>query len=752
MMGRRNKNPENYDMEENSSRVFHRSLLFSYFLLLFIVLIVIILVGVSSRKFSQFSREKEHTQLQTLLKEETASLSALTLEYGWWNEAIIHMILNHNEAWAEENFTGYLTEKYGISWILPFDMEGNLYFGKHDDDSVETSPLSLFDRSIRSLIEEAQNCDLSDPVPASGIMKVDGELHFVSVSVFAAYSPTILNTEIPHGYLILSRRVDSTLLKLFSSQSGVNDLALTVGGTDPGDIYDSKIHHLSLYDPEGMETGALHWPKNSAIREHFRYLLELTAVMMVCLSLISLFFFRNLYRYYSLTKGIIHSQKSSNVKLSFQANYDELTSLTNRHLFVDRLEQSINRCRRNGTVSALLFMDLDGFKGVNDTLGHESGDELLIQVGKRLKNLVRAQDTVSRFGGDEFCIILEDIKKAENADLVLSKILELFEHPFILAGEAQYLGVSIGVVFVPGDGNDTVSLLRFADIAMYQAKKESGSRYVYFNPELDMKTHRRSLLKTGLRNAIDRGELHLEYQPIYELKDRTLDRVEALVRWKSPDMGLISPEEFIPMAEETGLIRELGYWIIERSIMDILEINAAANSRIKVSINISVSQLRETDFLERFLSLIEKQGIEPALVHLEITENILIDESIIKSRILERLNDLGFKLVMDDFGTGYSSLGYIQKIPLKSIKIDKSFVSGSMENTKSGALIKTIIYMAKAFRLDTVAEGIETGEQENFLLASGCLYGQGFLYSCPKDRDKIIAMINENSVIMDKAP
>ena len=327
----------------------------------------------------------------------------------------------------------------------------------------------------------------------------------------------------------------------------------------------------------------------------------------------------------------------------------------------------------------------------------------------------------------------------------MSKIVKLFDSPFIISGKCHYLGVSIGVVLIPDDGNDTVSLMRFADIAMYQAKKENSSRYMYFNQDLVKETYRRSIIKTGLHNALENNELYLQYQPIYDLKNRSLYYVEALVRWKSPELGFVSPEDFITIAEETGLIIDLGYWIIEQSLKDIQTINKETNNNIYVSINVSVIQLREAGFLENLLNLMNKYKIAPETVQLEITENVLIDESILTSGIFQELYNQGFKLAMDDFGTGYSSLSYIQTLPLQTIKIDKAFISDFIDSQNHGALLKTIVFMANAFNLNTVAEGIETQDQDDFLLSTGCQFGQGYLYSRPVSKDEIITMVNEYS-------
>ena len=573
-------------------------------------------------------------------------------------------------------------------------------------------------------------------------------MHLVSVIVLAAYEPTELDLESPHGLYIMARSINDDLLSSFSSKSGINVIKMAFGEDVKSEIDTQTNETFIIQDPYGKEIGALYWSKDDAIQGFRILLFRYSLFAGLIIALISVFYFYNLFKYKKMTNRIIWAEKSSNEKLSYKANYDELTGLGNRHLFLDRLNQVVQRSLRTRKPSAMLFLDLDGFKNINDTLGHECGDELLVLVGLKLQEIVRKQDTVSRFGGDEFCIILEDVGSGENADRVLSKIQDIFDSPFNIRGHQLYISASIGVVMIPDDGEDSISLLRFSDIAMYQAKRLGSNQYQFYSPELDIKAHRRAIIRNGLRKAIANNELSLKYQPIYDLSDQSLKYVEALLRWNSSESGFISPEDFIPIAEESGMIRDIGFWIIENSINDILEINSITNCTIRLSINISVNQLHDSDFLEKFLSFVDRANVDHSLIQLEITENLLIDDSIYQNDILSKLSDSGFKLVMDDFGTGYSSLSYINNIPLKTIKIDKSFVSILDQNENNGAMIKTIVYMAETYGLNTVAEGIETREQEEFLLSTGCQYGQGFLYCRPVSKEEIINKIEDKSFIV----
>ena len=734
------------DLEEKSSKVFHNSLFLSYFLMLFILVVIIVLVTLSSQKFSVFSSEKQINQINILINEEKKALSQLAMEYGWWTEAVDQIIYTPDTKWAETNVGDYLVDNYDVSSVLAYDIENVLRYSKINKNIIESAPLDRFDKGIDLLIRETLSKDMSDPFPSVGILNIGNKLHIISVMSFAVYEPTDLDIGQPHGYLILTRLIDDELLNSFSAKSGVHDIKIASLEKNNSESEYHSPEQVLFTDYDDNLIGVIYWSKDGEIKNFINSLVGLSIVMILCIFFISLFFYNNLYKYNNLIRRIIRTEKDNSEKLSFQANYDELTGLPNRHLFLDRLNQGIRRSIRNGKTSAMLFLDLDGFKNINDTLGHETGDELLILVGQRLKGIVRSQDTVSRFGGDEFCILLEEVGNVGNTNCVLSKIQDAFELPFILNGDKQHMGVSIGVVLIPDDGTDTVTLLRFADIAMYHAKESDCVQYHYFGPELDKKAHWRSAIRNGLSQAIVNKELALHYQPIYDLNDKSLKYVEALLRWNSEGSGSISPEDFIPIAEESGIIREIGSWVIEQSIRDILEINKRTNNSIRLSINVSVNQLRDPHFLKNMLLLTDRYEIEHSIIQLEITENLLIDDSIYDNDILKRLSDSGFKLVMDDFGTGYSSLSYIKNIPLETIKIDKSFISFVEQSDKNGALIKTIIFMAKSFGLDTVAEGIENQEQENFLLSAGCRYGQGFLFSRPVCKEVLIDKINNKEL------
>ncbi|MCW8890281.1 MAG: EAL domain-containing protein [Sedimenticola sp.] len=427
----------------------------------------------------------------------------------------------------------------------------------------------------------------------------------------------------------------------------------------------------------------------------------------------------------------ITERKQSEDRLKDLAHHDQLTGLPNRQLFNDRLELAIIQSSRSNTKLALLFIDLDRFKSVNDTYGHDVGDKLLVEIAERIHAQVREGDTVARLGGDEFTLILPEIKAAGNAVHIAQGILECIDQPVIVDGHDCSVGASIGIAFFPQDGNDAKTLLRHADIAMYRAKSHSGSNYSLFDNEMEEAAARRLSIETRLRTAIEGGQFFLNYQPVINSASGKPVGFEALIRWQVPGMGVVSPNEFIPLAEETGQIVEIGEWVLGAVCRQLAEWQAQGLCLLPVAVNISTRQLLEHDFVREIKNLLNLHQLDPACLELELTETTLMKYPDECQSVLEECKALGLNIAIDDFGTGYSSLAYLKQLPLSKLKIDRSFIIPLEENPRSRAIIDSVVHLAQGLDMQVVAEGVDTPGQLAILRELECGYLQGFLFSKP---------------------
>jgi diguanylate cyclase (GGDEF)-like protein/PAS domain S-box-containing protein len=437
----------------------------------------------------------------------------------------------------------------------------------------------------------------------------------------------------------------------------------------------------------------------------------------------------------------ITERKELERQLAHQALHDALTGLPNRVLFLDRVMQALARTRRQRSTVSVLFIDLDDFKVVNDTLGHSSGDALLREVAARISHPLRSADTCARLGGDEFAILLEDDGSASTAQVVSERILNGLRDTFDIGGKSVFIGASIGIATTHSD-EDAGELIRRADVAMYVAKTGGKHRASIFEPSMHATLVRRAELHQELRGAIDRGEFSLHYQPIISLDSREILGFEALLRWQHPERGTVPPSEFITVAEQSGIIVELGWWVRRTACTAASSWPAAASGReLTVTVNVSARELRETDFVEGVRKLLKETGLAPQRLVLEMTENVLVANDTTTLQRLHALKDIGVLLAIDDFGTGYSSLSYLQQFPVDIIKIDKSFIDGLGEEQLESPLSRAVVSLGRVLSISTVAEGVETEEQFRRLLELGCPLGQGFLFARPMPDDGVSELL-----------
>ncbi|MFW6093374.1 MAG: EAL and GGDEF domain-containing protein [Pseudomonadota bacterium] len=424
----------------------------------------------------------------------------------------------------------------------------------------------------------------------------------------------------------------------------------------------------------------------------------------------------------------ITEMKTSQQRMERLAFYDTLTELANRRLFNDRLAQAVERCRRHGEQAALLYLDLDQFKRVNDTLGHESGDALLKEVAHRLAACVRREDTVGRPGGDEFTILLYDIADPERAGQVAQKILRALERPVTVLGHKLVVTTSIGITVVPDDGTEPTALLKNADLAMYRAKDKGRNNYQFFSEELNTNAVRRLRMEYELRRAVERNELELHFQPMVALADQSIIGVESLLRWRHPERGMVPPDEFIGIAEETGAIVGIGNWVIREACIAARRLAEHRGAPLSIAVNISPRQFRAPDLVDTVRSALCEAHLEPGYLELEITETMLMQDVEAAAEIVWSLHELGVRLAIDDFGTGYSSLNYLKKFPISTIKVDRSFVADIPDSSDDAEITAAVIAMAHRLRIQVVAEGVETRAQLDFLTEQRCDYAQGFWF------------------------
>ncbi len=429
----------------------------------------------------------------------------------------------------------------------------------------------------------------------------------------------------------------------------------------------------------------------------------------------------------------VTERRRAEVQLAFMAHHDALTGLPNRTYFHERLQQATMQAKR-GVPFVLMSLDMNGFKGVNDTLGHAAGDELLQTVAQRLRACVRESDTVARLGGDEFAVIQTGPKEDGDAVVLAKRLIQSLGQPYLLHGHQVLSGCSVGMTMAPRDGMEADDLLKKADMALYRAKKDEGLKYSFFEPELDTRMETRRSLERDLRQALMQDELRLHYQPLVDAQTREVMSYEALIRWQHPVRGTISPADFIPLAEESGLIVPIGEWVVRTAC----EEAATWAHDVKVAVNLSPAQFKSGRLPEMIAEALSFSGLSADRLELEITESVLLQNSESTLKALHRLRGLGVKIALDDFGTGYSSLSYLRSFPFDKLKIDRSFVQDLPESHSARAIVQAIAALGASFNMAITAEGVEKIEQLEYLRGEGCNELQGYYLSKPKPKEELV--------------
>jgi diguanylate cyclase (GGDEF)-like protein/PAS domain S-box-containing protein len=418
-------------------------------------------------------------------------------------------------------------------------------------------------------------------------------------------------------------------------------------------------------------------------------------------------------------------------QITHSAEHDYLTGLPNRMLLNDRISQAIAAARRHGKQVAVLFLDLDGFKHINDSLGHPIGDQLLKSVAARLVACVRGADTVSRQGGDEFVVLLSDLLQPEDAAVMAARVLRAVAEPHSIEHHDMHVTTSIGVSVYPDDGSNAENLIKNADTAMYQAKENGRQSFQFFKPAMNARAVQRQSIEESLRRALERGELSLHYQPKINLRTAKITGAEALIRWTHPTRGLVSPAQFIPIAEDCGLILPIGRWVMREACRQAQQWTDDGLPRMTIAVNVSAMEFRDDDFLKNLFRILEDSRLDPQALEVELTESVLMKRVDSTAAILQTLRKSGVQVAIDDFGTGYSSLSYLRKFPIDALKIDQSFVRQIANGADDAAIVAAVISMAQSLKLRVIAEGVETLKELEFLQSKGCEEAQGYYFSRP---------------------
>ncbi|QQM32130.1 EAL domain-containing protein [Martelella lutilitoris] len=637
-----------------------------------------------------------------------------------WDDAVEQVRARDSE-WMDNNLGAWMHEYFGLDQAYVLDPSNQAVYafadgGQRAPDAFsvvedEALPLVL---ALRDKLRVGDDSQVSDTVLTPGVSDlavIQGRPAVVSVKPIVSDTGDIQQTPGEESVHVAVRFLDGSLIEELKTDYLFEDLHFSWSASD-------APHYSSLpfYAADGSVLGYMVWHPHHPGETMLSKLIPVLSAFIV-LALCAIAF--SLFLYHNRSKEL----QASEEQIRYMALHDPLTELPNRNYFNEYVDVELTK----GGASALLFLDLDRFKQVNDTLGHPSGDALIREFGQRLKAIVRQGDVVARVGGDEFTVMLRGKVSVGEVDGICQRIVDSVRRPFVLGGQEVFVGVSVGVALAPRDGNDRVSLLRRADVALYFSKNSGRSRYTFFSENMDQLLSRRQEMEGDMRAALKAGnEFQVHYQPIIDARDHRVKGYEALLRWEHPKFGSISPELFIPVAEETGLIDAVGAFVLREACTA-----AAEWSGKSVAVNVSGIELRDEGYAAKVKNILLSTGLSPQALELEVTETAATDEASAVVANLDALRAIGVQIAIDDFGTGFSSLGRLRTLNVDRIKIDRSFVRGFGEKAGDEAIIRAIVELAHASGLKTTAEGVETSFQDAGLIRIGCDSLQGFLYSKP---------------------
>ncbi len=682
--------------------------------------------------------------LAARVQEITAAATGVTI----WDEAVEKLDNAFDPAWAEANIGSYLAAAEGFESTLVLDASDMTLYAMRDGETVDAwttrdvaaaaAPVIAHvraDEAARGPAADilAREGAISAPVSAAMITRI-GEAPFVISATlvqpdFGAYIPRQAQSVI----IVTADAIDAAFLDIIASRFLLRDAAL-----HPADqvLADGAARAL-MRDLNGQPVIALDWtPPQPGSALLVRVLPPMVAIVILLCIIAAVLYGRG--------RRAAENLIASEARASHMAYHDTLTGLPNRALLGDRLQRALGDNRRARQVFAVHMIDLDRFKDINDTYGHEAGDDVIRHAARVLSSACRESDTLARLGGDEFAII-QTHATPQSAGVLADRIVRLMGEPIDLPVGRLYIGASVGVTIINASEGDGQEYLRQADLALYRAKEQGRNRFAFFDADMDASVRARRVLQNDLREAVAAGALQLHYQPQVDGLGRMCG-VEALVRWTHPERGAVPPGVFVPVAEESGLIDALGMFTLRRAFEDCVRWPS-----LSVAVNVSASQVRRKDFVAQIAALVAETAVTPAHFELEITEGLLLGDDIVTHDNLQKLRAMGFHIALDDFGTGYSSLSYLQRYPIDKIKIDRSFIVNLGVRDEAEAVVHAIVRLARALGLAVIAEGVETELQRERLIAAGCDHVQGYLFGKPCPADEIARRLDGSSPTAEAA-
>lgn len=688
-------------------------------------------------RFDVIAQSREQNVVENGIHSRVSEVAKMVLPQVVWDDAVANLDNKFDYQWAQENIGVYLNQTNGLEASFVLDANDRPIFASLDGKPASEAKYAAFEADVRPLVAAVRQAEsdrrkvlgreykygvLKSPIQSSALGSVGDDAYILTATQVQPDFGTARLSKARAPIVVTGMRFDGRFLNAFADRYLLKGVYFFHSSSCP----DKSMAYVALRDGHNDLIANMCWTAQNPGQALLRKMGPPIVVLVGLLVVASMLLFRRGRR---MTEGLIASE----ARASHLAYYDSLTGHPNRVLFFDRLGQALIQMRRSDTHVAVHCIDLDRFKEINDTFGHQVGDELIYQAAKRMASRCRNTETFARLSGDEFAIVQPNATVA-GAAILASRLCEAMSEPFDLGTGRVYAGCSVGIAMIADSDTDTGEALRQADLALYRAKETAKGQFCFFEGDMDAAVKTRRELETDLREALSREELYLVYQPQVSVNGR-MSGVEALIRWDHPTRGPISPAFFIPIAEQSGLISNLGMFALRRAFED-----STRWRDFKIAVNVSATQIRNKDFVDDVRALVQELAVKPSQFELEITEGILLGDDPETQERLAALRAIGFSLALDDFGTGYSSLSYLQRYPIDKIKIDRSFISNLGIDAEESALVGAIVKLARALKLSVIAEGVETDEQLDHLSALGCSEVQGYLFSRPIQASEIDAL------------